>query len=823
MGFIQKLIRQYKEKNKLKNDLCNTYIDQIDKCILEIDSLLNDMQSFIEPSMELAWKNHNKDLINNVSQKNLYKVKGTQNYNILLAKQNKLNNYCSTLSQLIFNHNDRVSISKIQYAQNLIGNVENCQLDSQQMKCIVKDFHNHLVIAGAGTGKTTTIIGKLKYLLKSKKCNAEDILVLSFTNASATEMKKRIQYETGEKIDISTFHKLGINIITDVAGVVPKISKLNLENFIEEQLISNMNSNEYLKLLNNYLLYSHIEEISEFDFKTYNEYNEHIRENRPITLNRESVKSYGEMDIANFLTQNGIRYIYEHPYEIDTRTNEYNQYCPDFYLPDYNIYIEYFSIDKKGQVPSYFKAREGMTPTQTYQASMKWKREIHKMNHTTMIECYAYEKFDNTLLENLKQNLIKHSVPMNPISQKDLYNNIIRNDKRILHSIVELFETLINLIKSNKTTIASIRQINKGNHNERKNEEILQLFDPIYAAYCKYLIDHEEIDFNDMINTATDYVVQRKYTNHYKYVIIDEYQDISKARFSLLYELRKSNYFDLFCVGDDWQSIYRFAGSDINLILNFEKYWGLTVISRIETTYRFTPLLAEISGEFVMNNPAQIKKHIMSKLNDTDFPLMEISGYTEKNAVEFMVQQLNVLPQNSSVFFIGRYRSDLDKIKCDLFDFQYINATGLISIKYATRPDLRIEFVTAHKSKGLQADYVFIINNRNDKMGFPSKIQNHPILELLLDNYEEFPHAEERRLYYVALTRAKRKVFLITTNCCESIFISELRKKYLNQPKQNQLQCPRCGGRLVQRSGPYGNFWGCTNYRSLGCTYKRKQ
>ena len=823
MGFIQTIIDKHNEKVKLRNDICDNLIMQIDTALREITILFEDTQSFIEPRKEFEWRNRNAALIENASITNIQKSKKATNYKSLLEKQAELYRNANSLKQQISIHNDRVADVKIQNAYTLIGDVEGRRLDKQQMTCIVKDVHNHLVIAGAGTGKTTTVVGKIKFLLKSGKYKPEDILVLSFTNASASEMSKRINQETSCNIDASTFHKLGLNIIAKVNGIMPKITQLNLRKFVKEQLLLNMQSDAYLNLLSSYLLYNRVISKSEFEFKTQAEYEEYLRLNPPTTINNEVVKSYGEMDIANFLTQYGIQYIYEHPYKVDTRTSEYGQYKPDFYLPEYDIYIEYFGVNKDGVVPSYFKGANGMTATQIYQASMKWKRETHSANDTILIECYAYEKFDDVLLEKLKEKLVAKGVKLTPKTTKELWEQVSADGDSILDGVIELFETVINLIKSNGYTIATVRQMNIGNSNAQNNNTLLSLLEPIFNSYCAYLNEHNEIDFNDMINMATQYVEQGKYISPYKYVIVDEYQDISKARFSLLNSMRKSNDYDLFCVGDDWQSIYRFAGSDIGYILNYEQYWGSTEISKIETTYRFTQKLIEISGNFIMQNPVQIKKSIKGKNDTAGFALGEISGYTDKFSIEFMAKKLEDLPRDSSVFFIGRYSFDA-KLLSDsgLFECQYNNVSGFVEVRYRKRIDLKMKFITAHKSKGLQADYIFIINNKKSRMGFPSKIQDAAILNLLLDNCDQYPYAEERRLFYVALTRAKKKAFIVTVNNQESEFAMELKERYSEELKREQWECPLCGGKLLKKSGPYGEFFGCSNYKSSGCTYKRK-
>lgn len=823
MGIIKNLFNLYQQRIQERNDECVSLIYRIDGALCDAQSVFAEAKTFIDPDEATLWIKRNRTILSDSELNKIQHLKNAAQYDLLCSKQAELNKIYYCLHQDILRHNEIIAEREALKAYSLIGDVEGRRLDRQQMMCIVKDAHNHLVIAGAGTGKTTTVVGKIKYLLKSGKCLPEDILVLSFTNASASEMNERISAETGCNIAASTFHKLGLNIISKVNGVKPQITQLNLRKFVKEQLLLNMKSESYLNMLSSYLLYNRVVAKSEFEFKTQREYEEYLKLNPPVTINNETVKSYGEMDIANFLQQNGVKYIYEHPYEVDTRTEEYGQYHPDFYLPDYKIYVEYFGINRNGEVPPYFKAANGKTASESYKESMEWKRAVHHEHQTKMIECYAYEKIEGNLLDLLKARLEAAGVTLTPKTSEELWNQVACEDDSLIDGVVELFETLINLIKSNGYDIQTVKKLNCSGSNMWTNDIILSLLAPIFNSYCQYLSNNNEIDFNDMINLASEYVRQGKYINPYKYVIVDEYQDISKSRFRLLECLRRSGDYELFCVGDDWQSIYRFAGSDIGFILNFSKYWGATEISRIETTYRFSQKLIEISGWFIMKNPVQLKKSIRGKTEDLGFPLGEISGYTDKFAIEFMAKKLNDLPKGSSVFFIGRYSFDA-KLLSDsgLFDCQYNNASGFVEVKLKSRLDLNMRFLTAHKSKGLQADYVFIINNKKSRMGFPSKIQDAPILELLLDNCDQFPHAEERRLFYVALTRAKKKAIIVTVEGKESEFAAELKEKYGEDLKKERFECPLCGGRLVKRSGPYGEFFGCSNYRTAGCKYIRK-
>lgn len=718
--------------------------------------------------------------------------------------------------------NEWLANQKAADAAKLILPVEGKMLDNQQMRCITKEVHNHLVLAGAGTGKTTTIVGYVKYLLKKKICMPDDILVLSFTNVSAAEMSERLNKEIGKPIAAQTFHKLGLDIITTVQGKKPKIHSTDIRQFVRKQLDVLTQDTVYLRKLCVYLTYNGTEQKTEFDFQTEDAYLSYLKYNPPVTLKKETVKSYSELDIANFLTQNGITYVYEQEYPIDTRTSEFGQYHPDFYLPNFDLYIEYFGINRQGDVPPYFTGKNGMSAAQTYQEGIKWKRELHRKNGTRMIEIYAYEKLEEQLLPRLEERLKKAGVVFTPMSPKDMWADISGSENQKLDRVAELFGTVITLAKSNGCSMDEVRSRNRSFQNLPSINAVIDLIEPVYNSYQSMLCSRNEIDFNDMINLASEYVQLGQFTHSYNYVIVDEYQDISQARYRLLDAMRQKKDYRLFCVGDDWQSIYRFSGSDIGFILNFEKYWGASEVSRIETTYRFPQSLISVSSSFIMKNPEQKQKQLRSATADHGFSMEKIEGYTDIYAIEFLAERLRELPKGSSVLFLGRYRFDIKILDGQRqFSYQYNAALGRTEVSFDRRTDLQISFMTVHGSKGLQADYVFLLNTKAYGMGFPSQIADAPILQLLLDNCDHYPFAEERRLFYVAITRAKRKVWLVTLKGNESVFVKEIDDVHGEDMRKEQYTCPLCGGRLVRRSGPYGDFFGCSNYKDSGCRYKR--
>lgn len=804
------------EKRQIKKINDDFFVKSIDDAKKNMFNFINGSLNYLDPiDVERVLDENNnvylnaKDRISNIFFLN-FKMKK-------IAKQ--FVDYYESYTDLIYKYNKEYVNKMNPVVKKTISMVENVFLDNQQISTISKEVKNHLVVAGAGTGKTTTIIGYIKYLLITGKAMPDELLILSFTNASASEMAERVKKETGYELDVFTFHKLGLDIITEVEKTKPSVYSKGLPKFIKDTIKELSSDDIYKNALCNYFVFYSTADYSEFEFESYKEYMEYLNLNPPTSLKKEVLKSNGELKIANFLAINGIKYQYEPQYKFATATEEYSQYKPDFYLPEYDVYIEYYGIDRNGNVANFFKGKNNKNAKESYNDSIVWKDKIHKENNTKLIKLFAYEHFENCLLDNLLIQLKNFDVKFNPLTVDEIFNSLGKN---IIDLGVELFTTIINLMKNTRCDFVELKLRNETLERPLKLDVLIEVLEPIFNSYNEYLIKNNEIDFNDMINMATDYIEKGLYKHNYKYVIVDEYQDIAMSRYSLLKALRNEKDYKLFCVGDDWQSIYRFSGSDVGLTLNFSKYWGKTVEDKIETTYRFDTNMIEISGKFVMQNPSQIKKNLTCTKWLDYFPLEIIEGYSSKYALVFAEEKLRYLPKNSSVFFLGRYNFDLNILDDNQnFISKYSKVEQTIKIYYKPRKDLDITFLTVHRSKGLQADYVFILNNKDANMGFPSKVMDSPILRLLLDNTEHYPFAEERRLFYVALTRAKKKVFLLTEKDRESLFVKELENSYRFEIKKESKRCPICGGILQYRKGRYGPFMGCSNFFSNGCKYTR--
>ncbi|MBK9097510.1 MAG: UvrD-helicase domain-containing protein [bacterium] len=708
-------------------------------------------------------------------------------------------------------HNAKYITDEINACKILFGNIENYPLTLKQREAIVTDEDNNLIIAGAGTGKTSTLIGKIIYLLKRKRIDPSKILVLAFTRKASDEIKERVRSKTNVEMDIKTFHKFGLDIISSVEDKKPSLAFADesgdeLRRFIETVHQELLHQTKYQVLISTYFL-SYLKPYKPPEkYKNEGDYFKELKSHR--TLKGETLRSFEEIEIANFLFVNNIDYIYEKEYEVNTANRNYAQYKPDFYLPKYKIYIEHFGlIDRAGNVPHWFSSKRGFSAKTEYNESIKWKREIHRKNRTILVETFSYEKKEGNLLDLLKSRLQKHDVKFDatPIQ-------IVKHfeDKNEFPPFINLIITFLNLMKSNGFGIKELYAIAK----ERKlirEEKFLEVFEPIFKKYQMHLRDKNKIDFSDMLIKATEYIKTSKYRSQYEYILVDEFQDMSVGRYKLISNLISQNpEQSLFCVGDDWQSIYRFTGSDISIMTEFEKYFGFTKRVDLDLTFRLNDKVTEFTQNFILKNPKQLKKNLTSNNISTLEPfkiVYETKNIDSDNNQDTLESCLNLIKVKANagkekVFILGRYNFDEPKT------LQFIKR------KYKS---LDINFMTAHSSKGLEADYVIIINANSGKYGFPSEIVDDPILTLVLKIQDEIENAEERRLFYVALTRTRNNIYIICNQNIPSKFVNELLSEYGTVDR-----CPQCkSGLLVKRNNPKdkSEFWGCENFPL--CTYTK--
>lgn len=700
--------------------------------------------------------------------------------------------------------------------KELFDQLEEHPLSNDQRTAILTDDDNNLVIAGAGTGKTTTIAGKVAYVIEKGLAKANEILVISFTKSAVNEMGLRIKSylkndETTELIKIKTFNSYGYEVVRTVnidkrLGVAFENEELFFS-FLQKKFDELfLNDSDYSKKAINFLAFFSRPERDEFDFKTGDEYYKHEKSFKNVGFDGIYYKSKEEVEIANFLFLNQIKYEYERffPLNIEDINPAYGNYQPDFYLTDYDIYIEHYGIDENGNVPDSFSGNATMTAKERYNKGIEWKREIHAKYQTKLVTTYSYENRRGILIKSLNEKLTAHGVVFEKLEPDAILAVIKEQD--VYKDFNKLIATFLGLMKSNKYQPEDVLHRNK----DKRLKVFIDVFKPIYQEYENYLHHKSLLDFNDMINVASDSISSGKFIHPYKYILIDEFQDMSLNRYQLLKAMRTQNpSVKIYAVGDDWQSIFRFSGSDISLLTQFKKYFGYAKYTQILNTYRFNREILSVTSGFIQKNEAQLKKDLTA-LTDASAPSFEFIGqsmngmdriaranYT-KNSVRTILAKLNLnATPNSIVFLIGRY---------------HFNNPG-IGNEFA---NLKIKFFTAHSVKGLTCDYAILLDVNSGVMGFPFEIVDDPILGYLLHEGDRYENSEERRLFYVANTRARHKNFILFDIYNESKFVKELRTDYLlsNDNKTDLKFCKLCDGLMIERTSSKGKFYGCSNYPS---------
>lgn len=681
-------------------------------------------------------------------------------------------------------------------------------LDPQQRDSIVKLEDNCLVIASAGSGKTSTIVGKAKYLVEKQHISPARILLLTYTKKAANELSERMKIP---ELSSGTFHSLAYHIIAEVTGQAPSICGADVSLNVFHKLV--VENDAFIHAINTYVVdlqslmqleHDYIDAFSYFeDRKKYG-----IQALFPDAEGKIIfTRSEEEKRLCHILTRWGVLFQYEKDYPINTRTPERRQYKPDFTIHYKDatgqwkrIYLEHFAIDSNGQVPRWFGegTKEGWRQAnQKYLEGIDWKRDTHKRNGTILIETTSADFHNGDVEKVLKEQLIQYGVPINMRTDKELYDMLVKRNRQLEKTVFTLLQSFVTLMKANEKTIDGLletlnhQEANLETANDKRNKYILtQVVKPFYDAYQAELAKNYEIDFTDAIIQATELCRQGLW-KRYDYILVDEFQDISVDRYKLLQALRSDKpKTKLYCVGDDWQSIFRFAGSDMALFYEFEKYFGYTEICRIETTYRFHQPLIDKSSAFVMKNPAQKKKTIKTPQGDNkETQLYFIKCSSENDGVLHMVEKIvQRLPIDDSILILGRYNYDAMSVG---FKGNIALNDNRIKVNIAGRD---IFFLSVHSAKGLEADHVILVNCNQGAYGFPSLIEDDPILDFVLSRSEQYPFAEERRLFYVAMTRAKKRMIVLYDRKRPSPFISEFMLKL----EVGTYLCPKClEGKIV--------------------------
>ena len=740
----------------------------------------------------------------------------------------------------------------------------------KRSEVVLTDEDHCLVIAGAGAGKTTTVAAKVKYLVEKQGVDPKQILVISFTNKAVNELKQHITGELHIECPIATFHSTGnavlrkqhperLNIVDD--------SKLYyvIQDYLKDSVLKNETAvNNLIMFFASYFdapyegsdLNKFFNNIAKSNFTTLRseitDFQQQVidtRTKKAVTIQSEVMRSNQEVEIANFLFLNNIEYEYEPLYPYDILLSR-KPYTPDFMIRqgDHTAYIEHFGVTEKGT-----SNRFGPTDLAAYKKAIHDKIRLHREHGTQLIFTFSSYNDGKPLTEHLKEKLETAGFVLTPRPNREVLEMLVSSEEnRYIRKLVALICRFISNFKTNGFTADEFNRMYHSTQNVR-TRLFLDICNDCYLEYQRYLKENDAVDFQDMINESARIlreVKEMKQKLDFKYIIVDEYQDISRQRFDLVSALRDVCDAKIIAVGDDWQSIYAFSGSDITLFTKFAEKMGYAKLLKIVRTYRNSQDIIDIAGTFIQKNREQIQKDLISNKRINDPVIIYTYNSTRKSlngdnrsginyaiahAIETALEQIMAFNKaegkspNSSILLLGRYGFDGDHLeRSGLFEF--INrGNKLKSVKY---PRLNLTFMTAHASKGLGYDNVIVINGRNETYGFPSKVEDDPVLSFVIKGDRAIDYAEERRLFYVALTRTRNRVFFIAPEQNPSEFLLEIKHDFKNvvlkgewneDPKEIpsfKKTCPVCGYPMQFR---YKKSYGlrlhiCTNEPEL-CSF----
>jgi DNA helicase-4 len=716
----------------------------------------------------------------------------------------------ASLNQQIY---DRETVEQ----KNFFDRVETTPLTDEQRRAVITYDNRVQVVAAAGSGKTSVMVARAAYAIHRGFTTPDRVLLLAFNKAAAEELQTRVDARlkalnlpaSGLRAD--TFHAFGLRAIGEATGKKPRPAPWldsgkdveELVRIVDELRDENPTFRYRWDLFR--LIYARAGE--DVDAGDADGWDPKTRVAGFRTFRGEVVRSQGERMIADWLYLNGVEYEYERAYEHDVADRDHSQYRPDFFYPDADLWHEHWALDSDGKPPAEFTG---------YAESMRWKRSVHKKHKTRLVETTWAQIIDGKGWAKLEKALTREGLTLdwNPDRPLPKGQSVEHAD---LARLVRTFMTHVKSASLTRKTLAS-RMRDDPRAMSPRTRLFLEIYWPVHDRWDRRLRQGGYVDFEDMLVTAADHIESGLAPRRYDLVLVDEFQDASQARARLTRALVDEADRYLLAVGDDWQSINRFAGADLSVMTGFEGWFGDSESVRLQTTFRCPQGIADVATAFVMKNPHQIPKKVTSAstVRGSRVRLTYVQKPTDiQDAISAYLDRLATpspgrSASSTTVDALGRYRFDRD------------------SVPRTAPPSLTLTFRTVHGAKGLEADVIVLPNVSKGVYEFPSQIADDPVLDTVMARPDGFPHAEERRLFYVALTRARHEVMMFAVRGHESPFVVELVKDGLvtvegdaGEPVAEPTVCPTCGtGTLVPRKGPYGDFLGCSTFPRCRHTQK---
>jgi len=683
--------------------------------------------------------------------------------------------------------------------------------EEQRTACVVCD-DRQLLVAAAGSGKSSTLVAKVGYMLEKGWITPNQVVALAFNKDAASELLERCEKRlskqlAGSKIRANTFHRFGLDLSGQLSKSKPSTSDWATDDKIRPRnihaiVMDLISENESYARGWNILV--QLNKAKDIKPKVISGKDGKFR-----TLQGELVASREEVNICDFLFVHGIEYEYERPYELECSDDEHRQYKPDFYYPSINVYHEHFAIDANGNAPKEFKG---------YLEKTEWRRNIHKSNCTRFFETTSAE-FPNKIYETILYHLREFGYDFDTLKLKQAALGTIELDDPIINEIDKY-------LKNRRSSIVSQDSIlSRANTECPHLKDAVLLAEAVISRFDAMLHSDNSIDYSDMIKLPTKLIRENPQDLGIRMILIDEFQDLSPDRADLINTiLDVCPGCKLFGVGDDWQAINGFAGSDLQLMLRFHDTFGKGTTQYLTKTFRSNQGICDVAKRFVTTNPDQLKKSV-DAVNKKTEGVVEIHYINSPEQYTEWIEWLSgSLSSNEKIYALARYNAQLVPQKSTRFE----DVWGTISdISKSKQWGKNFQLLSFHKSKGLEADTVIILSSLDEdkfRKGFPTTREDSAFVQLSTPPKETYFAAEERRLFYVALTRAKSRVIIPAPTVGASPFIEEIIEQSPNNIKiyVNGIEseiCPKCkrGAKSVA-NGKFGEFLCCTRFPE--CNWK---
>jgi len=676
------------------------------------------------------------------------------------------------------------------------------KLNPDQRAAVTSKARHLLVLAGAGSGKTYVIARRILYLIESMGAKPEEILAITFTRNAAREMSQRLEEESAGRpasslrVNLRTFHSLCYLILRRHWRLVFD-SPLKL---IAETPVSSQDTEKVKETIgtkSEILLEAARNLFPDPGFRiTFKRYlwdyflipdesdrygrNPDPRSQRFFTLTGLAVRSYAERDIANWLYENKIRFLYnQHP------DWGYPSFRPDFYLPDFDTYLEVWEFENPGKA----EQRSG-------------KRWMYKAHGKRLIEVVREEVLNFPALERRLAAALPEAFPggvPQPGDPRDLDRLLDQETgyPEAIKTFLALAEEVLDRMKNHSVDSGKLEERARRERNLR-TRTFFDLFLPIYDEYQKLLLIKGAVDFNDLILRTVELLrlhpaLRDSYRSRWKYILVDEYQDVNTPQVMLLKELLGPESI-LTCVGDDWQSIYAFRGSNVSHILNFAADFAAPAVIPLRVNYRSGHSIVDFAGVSIRKCREYNEKPLYALKRDVQKIILYRTRHLYDDGVAYVVARIQEL-----VELTGQKPQDI------LILYRRSASYRLLG-EALRQAGLKVRHETIHGAKGLQARTVILWALTGGRGGFPSIREEGRIMQVLLGFNYDRRLDEERRIFYVSLTRALERLILITEKNNQSQFLDNLPERYFEPSASLEVKpvipggashCVSCGKTLL--------------------------